>query len=62
MREQHDARAAREQRLDGRERGAHARVVGDAIALERHVEVHAHERALAAQLRVGEIADRFLGH
>ena len=48
VREQHDARAAVEQRVDRRQRGANARVVGDCALVERHVEVDANERPLSA--------------
>ena len=50
--ESRTTRAPRSQQvLDRRQRGADPRVVGDAaVALERDVEVDAHERALAAQL------------
>ncbi len=60
VREQHDARTAREQRLDRGKRRPNACVVGDAITLDRDVEVDTYERAFAAQLCVGEIAYRFL--
>ena len=47
------------QQLDGGQRAADPRVVGDlARVVQRHVEVHAHEHALAA-LQI-EVADRLL--
>src|SRR5690242_21421834 len=64
MREQHEhARAAREERIECRQRGANARVVGDrAVVIHRHVEVDPHQDALAAHLFIGEVVDRALGH
>jgi hypothetical protein len=55
---EHDARARIEERPEGRERRRDARVVGDAPALERDVEVHAAPHAPPRQVR--EIADREL--
>jgi hypothetical protein len=43
---EHHAHALLEQQLDRGQRGSDARVVRDASALERHVEVHAREHAL----------------
>ncbi len=61
--EKHHARAVIEQIVDGGKRGADARVIAHAAVLvHRNVEVHAHERALAAQLGVGEVANGFLVH
>jgi hypothetical protein len=52
----HDhARTGGEQRLERREGRAHAAVVRDGGAVERHVEVGADEHALAAQ--VAEVLD-----
>ena len=50
-----DACAGGEQRLQRRQGGADAAVVGDGRAVERHVEVGADEHALAAQ--VAEVLD-----
>ena len=47
-------RAALEQELERRQRGADARVVGDAAALERHVEVGADEHGLPRDLGVAD--------
>ena len=50
-----DRRAAVEREPDRGQRGADPRVVADALVLQRHVEVDAHEDPLALQI---EIADR----
>ena len=47
-----------EQVLEGGERGADARVVGDAPVLQRHVEVLADQHALAREVEVGHFQDR----
>jgi hypothetical protein len=49
VRREHERGAALAQPLDRRQRCADARVVGDPpLLVERDVEVHAHEHALAA--------------
>ena len=48
------ARAAVEQQLERRQRGADPRVVGDAPVLERHVEVGADEDALPRDVGVAD--------
>ena len=55
-----DARALLHQTLDGGQRGADARVVGDGAVLHGHVEVDAHERALAARVQLVDGFD--VGH
>src|SRR6185437_2919598 len=64
VREQHErARAAGEQGIEGRQHGAHARVVGDGAAIvHRYVEVHADQRAPPAHLGIPDIVDRSLAH
>src|ERR1700686_1791475 len=63
VRENYGTRAALEQQLDRRKRGTDARIVGDvAIIVEGNIEVNANESALAAHLRIAEIADAFLSH
>jgi len=62
VREQHHTRAAVEQALNRRQRGADASVVADATVLDRHVEIDSHERALPAQLAVRQIPDCLLVH
>ena len=53
-----DHRRARvEQVLDRRQRRADARVVGDRAVLDRHVEVDAHEHALARDVELGAACD-----
>ena len=52
----HLGRAALEQQLQGRQRGADASVVGDAAVLERHVQVGADEHALAGDVGVANRA------
>jgi hypothetical protein len=47
-------RLAREQELEGRQRGADASVVGDAPVLERHVEVGADEHRLSRDLCIAD--------
>ena len=54
-----DPRALAHQVEDRRQRGANARVVGDAAILERDVEVDPHEDALVVRV---EIANRELVH
>ena len=48
--------AVLEQQLERRQRRADARVVGDAAVLERHVQVGAHEHALAGDVGVADRA------
>ena len=57
---EHDARALRDELLDGGQRGADARVVGDGAVLHRHVEVDAHERALPGGVQLVDGFD--IGH
>ena len=47
-------RVVLEQVLERRQRGADARVVGDAAVLERHVQVAAHEHALAGDVGLAD--------
>ncbi len=54
MRGQQQPRAALAQALDRRQRGADACVVGDALAVQRNVEVHPDEDALAVDVEVVE--------
>jgi hypothetical protein len=54
VRRQQQARAARAQLLDRRQRGADARVVGDARTFEGHVEVDPDEDALALDVELVE--------
>ena len=56
---QHQARALAEHVLDGGQRGAQALVVLHLAVLDRHVEVDAHEHALALEV---EVLDEELGH
>ena len=60
MAHEDDARALRDELLDGGQRRADARVVGDGAVLHRHVEVDAHEHALAARVQLVDGFD--LGH
>ena len=48
--------AALQQELERRQRGANPRVVGDLPVLERHVQVGAHEHALAGDVGVANRA------
>ena len=59
MAREDDGRALLERVLDRRQRGPDARVVADHAVLERDVEVHADEDALAGEV---EIPDRQLRH
>ena len=54
-----DGRALIERVPDRRQRRLDARVVADSTVLERDVEVHAYEDALALEI---EILDRQFGH
>ena len=56
---EHQARALAEHVLDGGQRGAQALVVLHLAVLDRHVEVHAHDHALAREV---EVLDEELGH
>ncbi len=56
---EHQARALAEHVLDGGQRGAQALVVLHLAVLHRHVEVHAHDHALALEV---EVLDEELGH
>jgi hypothetical protein len=56
VRSQKDAPASLHDRLDGGDRRADARVVGDGRAVERHVEVDAHEHRAAHEIQIGERA------
>ena len=60
MAHEDDARAVVDELLDGGQRRADARVVGDGAVLHRHVEVDAHEHALAARVQLVDGFD--LGH
>ena len=60
-RQQH-LRALLHEVLDGRHRRADARVVRDRLAVERHIQVAAHQDDLALQIRLREVADGLLGH
>ncbi len=49
--DQHEARAVTHQLAQRRQRGAHARVIGDpTVPIEWHVEIDAHEHPFAVQL------------
>eukprot|EP00955_Chlamydomonas_euryale_P040897 351841-Chlamydomonas_euryale.AAC.13 len=63
MGREQDLRAVINEVLEGRDGGADAGVVGDGHGrlVERHVEVSAHQHALALELGLGKIADRLLG-
>jgi hypothetical protein len=61
VRDQHDSRASRHELVDGRQRRADPGVVSNVPGVvERHVEVDPNERALPANLGVGEVANRSL--
>ena len=60
MAHEHDARTLRDELLDGGQRGADARVVGDDAVFHRHVEVDAHERAQTVRVQLVDGFD--VGH
>ena len=59
MGQQHDARTGGAEGVDRRQRGANARVVRNPGAIERHIEVHAHQHPLPGY---GDVADGLLVH
>src|SRR5437870_2070096 len=59
MRHQHHRRAMVEQILNGRDGGANAGIIGDPAVFQRHIEIHTHQRPLAAPV---DIADGLLPH
>jgi hypothetical protein len=59
MAHEHEARPLAEHVLDGGQRGAQALVVLHLAVLDRHVEVDAHDHALAPEV---EVLDEELGH
>src|SRR6267378_4992030 len=63
VRDQPERRAALDKSAEGGKRRADARVVGDLAALERHVEVDAHQYALSADVGVpdGPLVERHAG-
>jgi len=63
MREQNHARTAITKTRDRRQRGANSRVVGDLpFRIQGHIEIDAHQSALAAQVCVAQITNRFFVH
>ena len=52
MRRQHKPRAARTREFERRQRFPYARIVGDAPAVQRNIEIHANKYALAAKFQV----------
>lgn len=61
MAHEDDARAVVDEFLDGGQRRADARVVGDGAVLHRHVEVDAHEHALAARVQLVDVLISAMG-
>jgi len=52
VRDKPDGGACPEERAEGRQRGADARVIRDSAVLQRYVEVDAHQNAFSAHIRV----------